>query len=131
MQLEQLQLLLDWSPAGLFMTDMEGCCTYMNPHAKAICQSDPGASRRPWAQALGIENSNGVMESWLSRAGLEYSGMFRVCRPDSTSRWIEVRTVPVHAVQARLQATPASCKTYRNDGRPIGESPRAMPSPGY
>ena len=67
----------------------------MNPHAKAICQSDPGASRRPWARALGIENSNGVMESWLSRAGLEYSGMFRVCRPDSTSRWIEVRTVPV------------------------------------
>ena len=69
MQLEQLQLLLDWSPAGLFITDMEGCCTYMNPHAKAICQSDPGASRRPWAQALGIENSNGVMESWSVQGG--------------------------------------------------------------
>jgi len=35
------------------------------------------------------------MESWSWRAGLEYSGIFRVGRPDSTSRWIEVRTVPV------------------------------------
>jgi PAS domain S-box-containing protein len=94
-QLEQVKLLLDWSPAGLFLTDVEGCCAYMNAHAKAICQSDPGASRQPWAQALGVENSNGVMESWSSRAGLKYSGIFRVCRPDSTSRWIEVRTVPV------------------------------------
>src|SRR6185437_5775996 len=94
-QLEQLRLLTDWSPVGLFITDAEGCCAYMNTGAKAICQSDPGASRQPWAQALGVENPNAVMESWSTRAGLEYSGMFRVCRPDSTSSWIEVRTVPV------------------------------------
>jgi PAS domain S-box-containing protein len=94
-QLEQLSLLLDWSPTGLFITDAEGCCAYMNPHAKAICKFDPGASRQPWAQALGVENPNAVMESWSSSTGLDYSGIFRVCRPDSTSRWIEVRTVPV------------------------------------
>jgi PAS domain S-box-containing protein len=35
------------------------------------------------------------MESWSSSAGLEYSGIFRIRRPDSTSRWIEVCTVPV------------------------------------
>ncbi|HXS93893.1 MAG TPA: ATP-binding protein [Candidatus Limnocylindrales bacterium] len=101
-ELDQFSLLVNWSPAGLFITDPEGCCTYMNPHAKAICQSDVGASGQPWAQALGVENPNGVMESWSSRAGLEYSGIFRVCRPDSASRWIEVRTVPVECSSGAL-----------------------------
>ena len=100
-QLEQLQLLLDWSPAGLFITDVEGCCAYMNAHARADSPIRP-ASRLSWAQALGIENSNAVMEGWSSRAGLEYSGMFRVRRPDSTSRWIEVRTVPVEGGSGAL-----------------------------
>ena len=52
-QLEQLKLLVDWSPAGLFITDVEGCCASMNPHAKAIChsiQASPDSrGRKPWA----------------------------------------------------------------------------------
>ena len=75
-QLEQVKLLLDWSPAGLFLTDVEGCCAYMNAHAKAICQSDPGASRpelllhadfvRSLARALvGAEGDDLAQESWL------------------------------------------------------------------
>jgi PAS domain S-box-containing protein len=88
--------LAECSPAGLFIVDREGCCTYMNPRAIAICKSTVlSSTQQPWAQSLGLEDPASIMASWSATAGIEYSETFRICTPDSTWRWIEVRTLPI------------------------------------
>ena len=88
--------LAECSPAGLFIVDREGCCIYMNPRAISICKSNaPSSTRHSWAQSLGLEDPASIMASWSATASIEYSGTFRICTPDSTWRWIEVRTLPI------------------------------------
>ena len=76
--------------------DREGCCIYMNPRAIDICKSTvPSSTRQSWAQSLGLEDPASIMASWSATASIEYSETFRICTPDSTWRWIEVRTLPI------------------------------------
>ena len=88
--------LAECSPAGLFIVDREGCCIYMNPRAISICKSNaPSSTRQSWAQSLGLEDPASIMASWSATASIEYSETFRICTPDSSWRWIEVRTLPI------------------------------------
>src|SRR5438270_98162 len=90
------RLLAECSPAGLFIVDREGCCIYMNPRAIDICKSTVlNSTDRSWAQSLGLEDPASIMASWSATASMEYSETFRICTPDSTWRWIEVRTLPI------------------------------------
>jgi PAS domain S-box-containing protein len=94
--LTRLRSLAECSPAGLFIVDREGCCIYINSRAIAICKSKaPGSTRQSWAQSLGLEDPASIMASWSATASIEYSETFRICTPDSTWRWIEVRTLPI------------------------------------
>ena len=89
------RLLAECSPAGLFIVDREGCCIYMNPRAIAICKSTVLSTQQSWAQSLRLEDPGSIMASWSATANIEYSETFRICTPDSTWRWIEVRTLPI------------------------------------
>jgi PAS domain S-box-containing protein len=94
--LTSFRLLADCSPAGLFIVDREGCCIYMNPRAIAICKSTVlSSTQQSWAQSLGLKDPGSIMASWSATASIEYSEIFRICTPDSTWRWIEVRTLPI------------------------------------
>ena len=94
--LTSFRLLADCSPAGLFIVDREGCCIYMNPRAIAICKSTVlSSTQQSWAQSLGLKDPGSIMASWSANASIEYSETFRICTPDSTWRWIEVRTLPI------------------------------------
>ena len=89
------RLLAECSPAGLFIVDREGCSIYMNPRVIDICKSTVlSSTRQSWAQSLGLEDPASIMASWSATASIEYSETFRICTPDSTWRWIEVRTLP-------------------------------------
>jgi PAS domain S-box-containing protein len=95
-ELESLQSLAAYLPAGLFTTDPSGGCIYANPKTLELCGTDQESSivGRPWAEALKIEAADLVMASWSAGASTVYKGVFRISRA-GLSRWIEVRTAPI------------------------------------
>lgn len=86
------------SPVGIFLTDIQGRCTYTNPRCEAICgftqQESLGIG---WSQLVRTENSDKVMAEWSkwTLEGQEYSQEFCFQIPEETPRWVHIRISPM------------------------------------
>ncbi|HAX76547.1 MAG TPA: hybrid sensor histidine kinase/response regulator, partial [Cyanobacteria bacterium UBA11372] len=102
---ERFRLVSVCSPLGIFLTDIEGRCTYSNPSCEAICgfkiEEQDGEG---WAKFIYSEESDRVLNAWKSctRQGKEYSDEFRIKRSDGTLRWVRVRTSPMLSEKKQL-----------------------------
>ncbi len=102
---ERFRLVSVCSPLGIFLTDIEGRCTYSNPSCEAICgfkieeQDEEG-----WAKFIHSEESDRVLNAWSSctHQGKEYSDEFRIKRSDGKERWVRVRTSPMLSEEKQL-----------------------------
>lgn len=86
------------SPVGIFLTDLEGRCTYTNPRCQAICGfASEEALGEGWMGFVHPEDRDRVFEEWsaYAREGREYSNEFRFANPSTGIRWVHVRSSPL------------------------------------
>ena len=86
------------SPVGIFLTDLEGRCTYANPRCQAICSiTFEGVLGEVWTSFVHPKEQDQVLEEWFAytEEGREYSGEFRFINSIEGARWVHVRSSPL------------------------------------
>ena len=102
---ERFRSLSASSPVGIFLTDVEGRCTYTNPRCQAICgfnfEESLGGG---WLQSVHPEDRNQALADWSAwtLANREYSSEFRFQTPEGIVRQVHVRTSPMLSAQGEL-----------------------------
>jgi PAS domain S-box-containing protein len=84
------------SPVGIFRTDAEGNCIYVNERWCEITGLSPGeAASAGWAAALDPEDRNRVAAAWSQAAsgGVPFSAEYRFLRPDGVTTWVYGQSV--------------------------------------
>jgi PAS domain S-box-containing protein len=102
---ERFRLLSACSPVGIFLTDVNGFCTYANPRFQAICDlslSDALGDR--WLQAVHLEDRQQVIADWFTYTQeiREYSDEFRFQTRSGEVRWTHVRSSPMFSNTGEL-----------------------------
>ena len=98
---EQFRSLSASSPAGIFVIDRTGRCTYTNPRFQTICGITPDRiSERNWHQCVHPEDRDHVLSRWnvyLEHGG-EFSEELRFQTQDDGVLWVHVRSCPMLAI---------------------------------
>ena len=95
---EMFRSLSACSPVGIFLTDIEGKCTYTNPRYQAICGVTLKESLgHNWTQKINPEDQEQVSSEWYAAfsQGQEYKGEFRIVPQEGTERWVGVSCSPM------------------------------------
>ncbi|MEP0760636.1 response regulator [Trichocoleus sp. DQ-A2] len=102
---ERFRSLSACSPLGIFMTDIEGRCTYANPRCQAICGLTPNVEtgtlaslyEEGWLQSVHPEDRDRVYRHWSTcmSIGQECSNEFRCQTPEEIVRWVYLRSSPM------------------------------------
>ena len=101
---ERFRSLSACSPVGIFLSDITGRCTYMNPRCQAICglkfEENSAAS---WLQSVHPEDRERVLANWAAytHEGREYSDEFRLQTPAGVI-WTTVRSSPMLSDKGEL-----------------------------
>ncbi len=83
--------LAELAPVGLFRTDAQGACIYVNEHWQQITGLDAAASSgEGWASALHPADRARVVAEWqaASAAGQTFSSEFRFLKPTGEVLWV-------------------------------------------
>jgi PAS domain S-box-containing protein len=102
---ERFRLLSACSPVGIFLTDVNGFCTYANPRFQAICDlSLPDGLGDGWLQAIHPEDRQQVIADWFdhTQAIREYSDELRLQTRSGEIRWTHVRSSPMFSSTGEL-----------------------------
>lgn len=102
---ERFRLLSACSPVGIFLTDVEGRCTYTNPRFQAICGlTMDECLGEGWLQSVHPEDRDFVMAEWLARTQTndEYSREFRSQTTEGMVRQVHLRASPMLSDQGKL-----------------------------
>jgi hypothetical protein len=94
---ERFRTLSSCSPVGIFLTDVEGRCTYANPRCQEICGFNlQDGSRQGWLDFVHPKDQERAIANWLThlRDGREYSDEFRLQRQGITC-WVHLRSSPM------------------------------------
>jgi len=87
------------SPIGIFQTDNQSRCTYVNQRWETITGMDAEASLGSgWMSVIHPEDCQSFGTKWsaaLSR-GKEFSAEYRVLTPKGASRWVRCRATALH-----------------------------------
>ncbi len=103
---ERFRSLSACSPAGIFLTDTAGACTYTNPcfHALADCTLEETLGDR-WLQQLHSDDRDRVAHAWQSYTSgqvTEYATEYRFQHRDETVRWVSARSSPLFSDRCEL-----------------------------
>lgn len=93
---ERFRLLTSTSPVGIFVTDADGYCEYINEaYEKMSGLSAAQASGQGWAQTIHPEDKDRVFEDWYAgvRAERPFRTEFRFLRADGTLTWAIAQAV--------------------------------------
>ncbi len=85
------QTLADLSPVGIFHTDAQGTCTYVNQRWSEIAGlSFEAACGTGWGQTLHADDRERVSSEWYRSAcnNLPFKYEYRFVRPDGTASWV-------------------------------------------
>lgn len=101
---ERFRTLCACSPLGIYLADVEGHCTYMNPRCQSICGLTVAENLvDAWQRLVHPEDRDRVVGDWLAwlKTGQEFSTEFRlVCH--ETVRWINVQSSPMFSDLGKL-----------------------------
>ncbi|MCJ2188870.1 PAS domain S-box protein [Novosphingobium sp. 2638] len=89
----RFQALADFAPAGIFRTNAEGRCTYVNPAwAKMAGQSQEAALGEGWARTLFAQDIDRVKTGWAEAVAKrsDFSTAFRWRHDDGRIVWVDV-----------------------------------------
>lgn len=101
---ERFRTLCACSPLGIYLADVEGRCTYINPRCQAICGLTLEESLADiWQREVHEEDRDRVVAHWLAwiKEGKEYSNEFRLAGSE-TVRWINVQSSPMFSDLGKL-----------------------------
>jgi len=94
----RFRALASCSPVGVFQTDKEGNCLYVNQRWKSIAGlSDQEAAGQGWVQALHPEDRDRINESWIeaTHSDRAFYANYRFQTPDGIVIWVDGRAVPL------------------------------------
>ncbi|HBL58719.1 MAG TPA: PAS domain S-box protein, partial [Cyanobacteria bacterium UBA8803] len=97
--------LSECSPLGIFMTDIQGRCTYTNPRYQAICGCTfDEALGEGWVQFLHPEDRQEVTARWSKAVSQrqEFRSEIRYVHKDRTIRFGRVQSAPIFSVSGEL-----------------------------
>ncbi len=95
---EKFRSLSACSPVGIFLTDINGFCTYSNPcHQKIYKLLEGDIIGEGWLQVIHQDDRERVVNDWyrILRAGEEYNDEFRIITTDGVERWIYAHSSPM------------------------------------
>src|ERR671933_1026817 len=95
---ERFQSLSACSPVGIFLTDVEGRCTYTNPRCQAICGfSFEQSLGSGWLQSVHPEDREQLLTDWSAwtLSHTEYTKEFRIQTPEGIIREVHMRASPM------------------------------------
>ncbi len=95
---QRFRALAEDSPVGIFETDADGSCTYMNARWQEIYGLDATEARGDgWARSIHPDDREKVAGEWdrATRFGHEFRMIFRVRRGNGSIRHVSVRSRPV------------------------------------
>ena len=101
---ERFRTLSACSPLGIYLADVEGRCTYINPRCQGICglNLEEGLVE-VWQRSVHPEDRDLVVADWLAwiETGKEYSQEFRLGFKENV-RWIHVQSSPMFSDLGKL-----------------------------
>ncbi|QIR38102.1 response regulator [Tolypothrix sp. PCC 7910] len=95
---EQFRSLSACSPVGIFLTDINGDCTYTNPRYQSILDiSDEDCLGKGWLRSLRPEDRDRIFADWSAAAqqGREYYSEFSIVTATGILRWLTLRSSPM------------------------------------
>jgi len=102
---ERFRSLSACSPVGIFLKDVKGHCTYMNPLCQAICgftidENDIDG----WLGSIYLEDGERVKADWsgLTQKDREYSNEFRLKTEAGIVRWVHIRSSLMVSAQGKI-----------------------------
>ncbi|MEG5172715.1 response regulator [Microcoleus sp. B3-D7] len=101
---ERFRTLCACSPLGIYLADVEGRCTYINPRCQAICGLTLEESlAEVWQREVHPEDRERVVTDWLAwiKESQEYSNEFRLAGSE-TVRWVHVQSSPMFSDLGKL-----------------------------
>ncbi|PSB40740.1 hybrid sensor histidine kinase/response regulator, partial [filamentous cyanobacterium Phorm 6] len=101
---ERFRTLCACSPLGIYLADVEGRCTYMNPRCEEISGLILDENLMSvWQRSVHPENRDRVVADWLGwiKEGHEYSSEFRLVDNEDV-RWIHVQSSPMFSDLGKL-----------------------------
>ena len=101
---ERFRTLCACSPLGIYLADVEGRCTYINPRCQAICGLTLEESlAEVWQRVVHPDDRDRVVTDWLAwiKESQEYSNEFRLAGSE-TVRWINVQSSPMFSDLGKL-----------------------------
>ncbi len=102
---EHYHLLARLAPVGIFRTDAEGHCTYVNQRWCDIAGIDPEqAYGEGWARAIHPDDRKHIFERWYATAKNDQPFMeeCRMQRPDGATTWVLAQASAEREVDGRL-----------------------------
>lgn len=93
---ERFRLLMSTSPVGIFVTDAEGGCEYINEaYEKMSGLAAAQAAGKGWAQSIHPEDRDRVFEEWYAgvRSERPFRTEFRFQRTDGSTTWAIAQAV--------------------------------------
>lgn len=101
----RFQTLADVAPAGIFRTDTNGNCTYVNAAWKRITGLEDGMwEGSAWASAIHPDDLDAVFDGWASavKQKSSYRAEFRWVHSDGTIAWTDVAAKPEYDTENQL-----------------------------
>jgi two-component system cell cycle sensor histidine kinase/response regulator CckA len=96
---ERFRAVANHAPVGIFQTDMEGGCTYVNERWSEITGLSMEQARgHGWLSALHSEDLATVAEHWnkLTLQGQLFELEYRFVRPDQDELWVAGQAMPLN-----------------------------------
>lgn len=97
--------LLDAVPAGIFETDADGKCRFVNRQWQTYAgMSAEAALGSGWVEAIHPADREHLVAEWQAAVGasLEFGIEFRFLRPDGTTMWAAGQASPIRAIDGRV-----------------------------
>lgn len=94
----ELVAMNDASPLGMFRTDAQGRCLYVNRTYELISGLTwETALGDGWSQVIHPEDRDRVMQEWAAaaQANASYEDIHRLVRPDGRIAWVSVESSPI------------------------------------
>ncbi|MBD1862796.1 MULTISPECIES: ATP-binding protein [Trichocoleus] len=93
------------SPVGIFLADVAGGLTYMNPRLQALSPKSTAANGTEvswgasWMERVHPEDCDRVLSAWAEhiQQGGSYADEYRLQMPEGETRWVHARSSPLFA----------------------------------
>jgi diguanylate cyclase (GGDEF)-like protein/PAS domain S-box-containing protein len=109
--------LSDSAPIGIFETDADGTCTFINSYlCDLIGIPEEAALGQNWIQAIHPEDRQEVFASWMGGVASDedFSGDYRLQTADGNAVWVHGNAVPIRDGYEEIAGFLATCLDITN-----------------